>query len=92
MAYSTKTLARLRITPKTLGSTLGLLAVRRQFSVIDIAKVTGASRQTVYNWFDGGEVLAPYQPLVKRLITILKQARTAEEAWKLLRPQSRQET
>jgi hypothetical protein len=37
-----------------------------------VAHITGASRQSVYNWFSGGEVFVAYKPIVGALIKILK--------------------
>lgn len=81
MTYSTKTIYAVQNAPRSLGNSLGRLAVAADFSVMRIAKATGASRQTVYNWMLGGEVLNPYQPRVERLIEILKSASTTEKAW-----------
>jgi transcriptional regulator with XRE-family HTH domain len=81
MTYSVKTVHAVKAAPKTLGNTLGRLAVSLDFSVLRLAKATGASRQTVYNWMMGGEVLNPYQPRVERLIEILRAAKDAETAW-----------
>ena len=82
MPYSPTTVYTINRGPRNLGNTLGRLAVAIDFSVLRIAKATGASRQTVYNWLSGGEVIVPYRPLVEQLINILRTARTAEEAWK----------
>lgn len=68
--------------PRNLGNRLGRRALTLDFSVMRIAKATGASRQTVYNWIVGGEVLVPYRPVVERLLAILNAAPTAEYAWK----------
>lgn len=81
MPYSDKTIYSVKKGPRTLGNTLGRLAVDLDFSVMRIAKATGATRQTVYNWLVGGDVLSPYKPAVEKLTHILKTARTAEEAW-----------
>ena len=67
--------------PRNLGNRLGRRAVDIDFSVMRIAKATGATRQTVYNWMVGGEVLVPYRPVVERLLSILKSASTADIAW-----------
>lgn len=64
-----------------MGNQLGRLAVDKDLSVIKIAKATGASRQTVYNWMLGGDVIAPYRPSVERLIAILKANPNPEKAW-----------
>lgn len=45
-----------------------------------LAKATGASRQTVYNWFNGGEVLQPYKAAVTSLVNIMKAAVSTEDA------------
>ena len=82
MPYSPSTIYTINRGPRNLGNTLGRLAVGLDFSVMRIAKTTGATRQTVYNWMAGGEVLTPYRPLVEQLITILRTAKSAEDAWK----------
>ena len=81
MAYSPNTILAVKDAPKTSGNTLGRLAVQLDFSVLRIAKATGATRQTVYNWFTGGEVLGAYKPRVERMIEILRLARSADKAW-----------
>ena len=81
MTYSVKTVHAVKNAPRGLGNTLGRLAVSLDFSVVRIAKATGASRQTIYNWMLGGEVMGVYQPRVERIVEILKSARTAENAW-----------
>lgn len=82
MPYSVKTVALVKKGPRSLlGNQLGRLAVDKDLSVIRIAKATGASRQTVYNWMLGGDVIAPYRPHVERLINILKSYPNAEKAW-----------
>lgn len=81
MPYSTDTIYRVKKGPHNLGNTLGRLAVDLDFSVQRIAKATNATRQTVYNWLSGGEVLGAYRPTVERLVNILKTAQTADKAW-----------
>lgn len=81
MPYSPQTITLINKGPRNLGNQLGRAAVRLDFSVMRIAKATGASRQTVYNWMSGGDVLIPYRPLVERLLEILKTSRTADAAW-----------
>jgi hypothetical protein len=68
--------------PKTIGNQLGRWAIHLDFPVIKIAQATGATRQTVYNWFKGGEVLQAYKNNVNTLIKILQSSPTAEEAWR----------
>lgn len=82
MPYSHTTIYTINRGPRNLGNTLGRLAVGLDFSVMRIAKATGATRQTVYNWMGGGDVLSPYRPRVEQLIVILRAAHSAEEAWK----------
>lgn len=81
MTYSVKTVHDVKNAPKGLGNTLGRLAVSLDFSVMRLAKATGASRQTIYNWMLGGEVMGVYQPRVERVVQILKDARSADTAW-----------
>lgn len=82
MAYSADLVRDIKRTPKTLGSQLGRAAIRHQLSVLRIAEATGASRQTVYNWFRGGVVLGAYRPYVEALLTILQTSATQDEAWR----------
>ena len=82
MPYAAQTIYLINKGPRNLGNKLGRAAIRLDFSVMRIAQATGATRQTVYNWMSGGEVLTPYRPLVERLIAILNDARDAETAWK----------
>lgn len=81
MPYSTETIYRVKKGPHNLGNTLGRLAVDLDFSVQRIAKATNATRQTVYNWLFGGEVMGAYRPTVERLVNILRQSQTADTAW-----------
>jgi hypothetical protein len=82
MAYSTQTINMVMKAPKTLGNQLGRWAVHHKFPVIKIAKATGASRQSVYNWFGGGEVFVAYRPVVSSLLKILQTSSSADEAWR----------
>jgi hypothetical protein len=68
--------------PRTLGNQLGREAVRLDFSVLRVAKYTGATRWTVYTWFKGGSVTQAYRTRVKGLISILQKSKNAEEAWR----------
>ena len=48
-----------------------------------IAQITGASRQTVYNWITGkNTVLGPYRPAVEQLLKILMKSSDNEQAWR----------
>jgi hypothetical protein len=82
MAYSQQTINTITKAPKTLGNQLGRWAVHLDFSVIRISQATGASRQSVYNWFNGGEVFVAYRPAVSALLKILQSSSTADEAWR----------
>ena len=77
-AYSKNTLLLLRAAPNTLGTRLGKLAVRRGYSVIKVAAYTGATRQSIYNWYAGHKVSPAYVPVVKALVQILKTTRSSK--------------
>jgi len=81
MPYAVSTVLLINKGPRNLGNRLGRAAVRIEMSVLRLAKATGATRQTVYNWMFGGEVMSPYKARVERLIEILNGAKTADEAW-----------
>jgi hypothetical protein len=81
MTYSAKLIADISKAPKTLGTSLGRWAVHLDFPVIRIALVTGATRQSVYNWFKGGEVFVAYRPIVSALIQVMQTSGNAEEVW-----------
>lgn len=80
MPYSPTVKAAVAASPKTLGNKLGRWAIQLDFPVTKIAKYTGATRQTVYNWFSGTEVTNAYRDRVQALLTILSSSTTAEEA------------
>lgn len=65
---------------KTLGNQLGRYAIHLDFPVIQISNFTGATRQTVYNWFSGTDVTNAYRDRVKSLLNILQTSSTVEEA------------
>ena len=81
MAYSQNIIDSVQKAPKTLGNQLGRWAVHLDFPVTKISELTGATRQTVYNWFEGGEVFVAYRPAVTNLLKILQSSRTADDAW-----------
>jgi hypothetical protein len=66
---------------KTEGNLLGRWAIHHDFSVIRIHRATGATRQTIYNWFRGDEVSPAYRDKVTELVKILQAADSAETAW-----------
>lgn len=82
MAYSNKFVSDVKNTALTEGNKLGRHAIRLNFPVIKIAKATGATRQTVYNWFLGKPIAPYYAERVGRLFEILSSAETAEHAWR----------
>lgn len=82
MAYSAQVVLAVKKAPKTLGNQLGRWAVHHNFSAIRVAKVTGATRQSVYNWFHGGEVFVAYRTPVQSLIKILQSSGSADDAWR----------
>jgi hypothetical protein len=83
MSYSVKTLNTVKAAPKTLGNQLGRWAVHLDFPVSQVSEITGASRQTVYNWFTGkSTVINGYRPIVERLLQILMKAQDKEQAWR----------
>ena len=53
MPYSHTVTDRIMKAPKTLGNQLGRYAVHLDVPVTLVAGATGATRQTVYNWFTG---------------------------------------
>ena len=82
MAYSQQVIDTVAKSPKTLGNQLGRWAVHLDFPVTKIAYATGASRQTIYNWFGGGEVFVAYRTTVNALLKIMQSSSTADEAWR----------
>jgi len=84
MSYSQEVIALVAKSPKTLGNQLGRWAIHLNFPVAKIAKATGASRQTVYNWFYGGEVLSAYRVNVESVLRVLSTSPTPQDAWRKL--------
>jgi hypothetical protein len=82
MSYSPDVIEDITKAPKTLGNQLGRWAVHHEFPVTKIAEITGATRQTVYNWFRGSEVMWAYRPTVSSLLNILQSASNADDAWR----------
>jgi hypothetical protein len=82
MSYSDKTKELVYAAKKTTGNRLGRWAIHRDFPVTKIALCTGATRQTVYNWFAGGDMLAVYETRIQTLIKILEASDNAEQAWR----------
>lgn len=85
MPYSEKTKQLISDAPQSLGNDLARWAMLRDISVQRIALATGATRQTVYNWFTGTtEVTASYQDRVNAIIDVLKNTTQTEDAWRKL--------
>lgn len=82
MAYSEESKAAVKAAPKTLGNQIVRWAIALDFSVVKIAKATGATRQTVYNWMNGGDVTNAYKERAKEVLAILRTSPTAEQAWR----------
>jgi predicted metalloendopeptidase len=80
MPYSDAVKKSVTAAPKTIGNQLGRWAVHLDFPVMAIAQYTGATRQTVYNWFNGTEVTNAYKERVRSLLNILQTSKTIEEA------------
>ncbi len=80
MAYSQQIKDTVKKAPKTLGNQLGRWAVHFDIPVALIAQATGASRQTAYNWFSGGEVFVAYRPAVENLLKIMSACGSSTEA------------
>lgn len=70
MAYQKQT--REAVGGAGLGPRLGRLALRKGISVIEISRITGASRPTIYRWFYGHGVSRAYTTAVTQLIKRLK--------------------
>ena len=82
MAYRQHTRDLVKASPITLGSRLGRRAIYLGVSVSDLAKITGATRKTCYNWIFGGFVIPAYRARVGELYEILKTSPTHDEALK----------
>jgi hypothetical protein len=82
MPYASKIRTANTNAPRNLGSKLGQWAILVDLPVFHVSKATGASRQTVYNWFSGGEVAPAYRERVQALVEILALATDAEDAWR----------
>jgi hypothetical protein len=82
MAYSQKIVDAVCSAQPSLGNRLGRWAVHLNLPVTKIAKSTGATRQTVYNWFYGGEVAPSYHKTVQSLVEIMQTSSSADDAWR----------
>ena len=83
MSYSPKLVEQIKALPvDSLNAKLGRWAVYLDISAAQIAQATGATRQSVYNWFRGGNILGAYRPAVQHLIEVMKTCKTSEETWR----------
>ncbi len=82
--YSRTVLDSIAKAPKTLGNQLGRWASHRGLPVTKLAIATGATRQTLYNWFAGGNVTQAYRERVADILAILRSSNTEEAAWKTI--------
>jgi hypothetical protein len=80
MPYSDTVKSKTLSAPKTLGNQIGRWAIHLDFPVIQISQYTGATRQTIYNWFSGTDVTPAYRGRAQALLDILQTSSTAEEA------------
>lgn len=71
-----------QLDPTLIGVELQREAERLAFSVLRIATATGATRQTVYNWFKRSPMAPYYRDRALELLDILRNAQTAEQAWR----------
>ena len=81
MHYTAKTRHEILHAPDNLGNRLARRAIDLDFSVMRIAQALGATRQTVYNWLSGKDVISFYRPRVEQLITVLNSTDDLETAW-----------
>jgi len=85
MAYHQHLVEQVKRLPVTNpGARLGRWMIFLDIPAAKIAKATGATRQTVYNWMKGGEIFVAYRAAVDKTIDILSKCTTAEEAWRKL--------
>lgn len=84
MPYSDTTKEAIKNAPDGIGKELGQWSLARDMSVLRIAKATGATRQTVYNWFTGGEVANAYKQRVEEVIEILRDTSQTDDVWRKL--------
>ena len=81
MAYSKKTKLRVKYAGQNLGAKLGRWAIHLDLSIVRIAELLGATRQTVYNWMFGGTVTNAYRDRVKVLVDIIMSSDSADDAY-----------
>ena len=82
MKYRKHVRDAVKVGGSSLGQQLGRAAVRIGFPVTRIARITGATRATIYNWFYGNDVSNAYRTAVTTLTQILRDAPTSDAAWR----------
>ena len=82
MPYSQDIINKVADTPKSLGNQLGRWAIYHDFSVVRISKALGVTRQTVYNWFEGGDIFPAYEFRVETMLKFLQTSHSADDAWR----------
>jgi hypothetical protein len=84
MGYSEKFKQRVEDSPRTLGNQLGRWAIYHHISAQQLALVTGATRQTIYNWFTGSAVIPAYREKAETVLRTLINVQNGEDAWRAL--------
>ena len=84
MGYSEKLRQRVEEAPRTLGNQLGRWAIHHDVSAQKLALITGATRQTIYNWFTGSAVIPAYRDRVEYVLKTLINSQNGEDAWRAL--------
>ena len=85
MPYSKKIIEAINEAQPSLGTELGKWSVRRDISMMRVATVVGASRQTIYNWFTGATEVAPaYQERVTKILEVIKKTSQTQDVWRTL--------
>jgi hypothetical protein len=83
--YHPKIVERIKRLPANrLGVRMARWAIYHDIPVNKLALAVGATRQSVYNWMNGGEIFVAYRPAVERLVSIMQQAKTADDAWRAI--------
>jgi hypothetical protein len=87
MPYQPKVVARVKKLPMTnMGAALGRWAIYFDISVVKLAPIIGVTRQSVYNWIEGGEIFPVFKPRVAQIIKIMERAhatkKNSEDVWR----------
>lgn len=70
---------------RRLGFKLAKQAMRLGVPVVNIARATNLSRQTIYNWFRTGSVAERYNERATKLLQLLTSASDLDDALKALK-------